>query len=156
MREYANEVNQSIILRGSEKEMKYVRSNYDLMQEGSEADFKSTQSNIIDRDCDSPVRRLKKKYGDNLLNIYDKDTIVSKSIASKSNQGEKRSPVIDESIIIRHSVEERFMKLPSRVLSKSNYHISLAVDEQTGMLVSLKEVSADRMNSLTQELSVYR
>lgn len=54
------------------------------------------------------MRRLKKKYGDNLLNIYDKETIVSKSLtsksaASKSNCHEKIH-IIDESIIINHEI----------------------------------------------------
>lgn len=127
LREYANEVTESIILRAGEKEMKYVRSNYDLLQEAPPGEFKPTQSNIIERDCDSPVRRLRKKYGDNLLNIYDKDTIVSKSIASRSNQGD-RNPIIDESIIIRHSVEDRFRPLPNRILSKPHYRMFLALD----------------------------
>jgi hypothetical protein len=97
--------------------MKYVRSNYDLLcVDSNSQEFKPTQSNILERDCDSPLRRLKKKHCQNLLNIYDKDTIVSKSIGSKSNQGEKVH-IIDESIIIRHSVEDRFKPL-SRVTSK--------------------------------------
>jgi hypothetical protein len=88
LKEYANDVSQSIILRPAEKEMKYVRSNYDLLcVDAATQDFKPTQSNILERDCDSPVRRLKKKYGENLLNIYDKETIFSKSFTSKSNQG---------------------------------------------------------------------
>jgi hypothetical protein len=118
LREYANDVSQSIILRPNEKEMKNVRSNYDLLcQDILPHEFKPTQSNIIERDCDSPVRRLKKKYGENLLNIYDKDTIVSKSITSKSNQGEKVQ-IIDESIIIRHSIEDRFQPIPGRIIAK--------------------------------------
>lgn len=77
MKEYANDVSQSIILGKiiPEKEMKNVRSNYDLLNKDSrisQHEFKPTQSNIIERDRESPVRRLKKKYGDNLLNIYDK------------------------------------------------------------------------------------
>jgi hypothetical protein len=64
LKEYANDVSQSIILRPAEKEMKYVRSNYDLLcVDTLPQEFKPTQSNILERDCDSPLRRLKKKYG---------------------------------------------------------------------------------------------
>jgi hypothetical protein len=32
----------------------------------------------------------------------------------------------------------------------------VAIEEETGIAVSLKEVTADRMHCLTQELAVYR
>lgn len=136
--------------------MKYVRSNYDLLcQDALPQEFKPTQSNIIERDCDSPVRRLKKKYGENLLNIYDKETIVSKSFASKSNHGEKIH-IIDESIIIRHSIEDRFQPISGRIIAKEHYRMFLAIEEQANMVVSIKEVTADRLHGLSQELAVYR
>lgn len=153
LKEYANDVSQSIILRPGEKEMKYVRSNYDLLCVEAQ-EFKPTQSNILERECDSPVRRLKKKYGENLLNIYDKETIVSKSITSKSNRGEK-TPVIDESIIIRHSVEDRFRPV-GRASAREHYRMFLAVEEEVGVAVAIKEVTADRMHGLSRELAVYR
>jgi hypothetical protein len=67
--------------------MKNVRSNYDLLATDAllHQDFKPTQSNIIERKGESP-RRENKKYGDNMMNIYDQETIVSKSIGSKSNR----------------------------------------------------------------------
>ena len=61
-----------------------MKSNNDLLHKHSPQDFKPSLSNIIDRE-DSPVKRLKKRYGENLLNPYDKETIVSKSFVSKSN-----------------------------------------------------------------------
>jgi hypothetical protein len=52
--------------------MKNVRSNYDLLTTDAllHQDFKPTQSNIIERKGESP-RRENKKYGDNIMNIYD-------------------------------------------------------------------------------------
>lgn len=64
-------------------------------------------------------------------------------------------PIIDESIIIRHSVEDRFRPL-SRVTVKDHYRMFTAIEEQIGMAVAIKEVTGDRVNGLSQELAVYR
>jgi hypothetical protein len=85
--------------------MKYARSNLDLIKLGNQEDFKPTQSNILERQ-DSPVRRLKNKYGGSLLNIYDKETIVSKSNTSRSLLGVEVVEIIDESIIIRRDLSD--------------------------------------------------
>jgi hypothetical protein len=139
--------------------MKNVRSNYDLLNKDSrlsQQDFKPTQSNIIERDRESPVRRLKKKYGDNLLNIYDKETIVSKSITSKSNHEREKIHIIDESIIIRHEIEDKFKPLNGKIISKQYFKMFLALEEQANMLVSIKEIPIDRIERINEELSVYR
>lgn len=64
-------------------------------------------------------------------------------------------PIIDESIIIRHSIEDRFRPL-SRVTVKDHYRMFIAIEEQIGMTVVIKEVTGDRVDGLSQELSVYR
>ena len=140
-----------------------MRSNYDLLNKDSRCsqhEFKPTQSNIIERERESPVRRLKKKYGDNLLNIYDKETIVSKSLtsksaASKSNCREKVQ-VIDESIIINHEIEDKFRPLNGKVVNRDSFRMFQAREEGTNILVSIKEIPIDRIERINQELSVYR
>jgi hypothetical protein len=32
---------------------------------------------------DSPLKKIKKRYGNELFNLYDRDTIVSKSMESR-------------------------------------------------------------------------
>ena len=97
--EYANDAGDSIILGrsdGESKEMKNVKSNYDLLIGGSqvsESDLRPTYSGIMESKCESPVSRLKRKYGANMLSPYDKETIVSKSFASH----ERRSANHDSS-----------------------------------------------------------
>lgn len=83
--------------------MKYAKSNLDLIHLANQEEFNPTQSNIIERQ-DSPLRRLKNKYAGSLLNIYDKETIVSKSNTSKSLLGTEVKEIIDESIIIRRDL----------------------------------------------------
>jgi hypothetical protein len=52
-------------------------------------------------------------------------------------------------------VEDRFRPL-SRTTIKDHYRMFIAIEEQIGMAVAIKEVTVDRMNVLSQELAVYR
>ena len=65
--------------------MKNVQSNYDLLSESSqlsESELKPTYSGMLEPKYQSPVDRLKRKYGDNMLSPYDKETIISRSFVS--------------------------------------------------------------------------
>ena len=84
---YAEDAGDSIILQRHliSREMKNVQSNYDLLMSGSqlsESEVRPTYSGILDK-CESPVRRLKRKYGENMLSPYDKETIESRSFVSQ-------------------------------------------------------------------------
>jgi hypothetical protein len=59
--------------------MKIVKSNKDLLKNPLEypLDYSPSQS-YIDDGYLSPVRKLKEKNKNKLLNIYDKETIISK------------------------------------------------------------------------------
>lgn len=103
LNDYACDVNESIILNksGIDKKLKEVKSNYDLFRRGEEEeDISQVHSIIIGQGRDSPVQKLKKRFGDNLLHPYDRETIESKSFISRSHNESKANHVIDESYII--------------------------------------------------------
>lgn len=84
------------------KKLNQVKSNYDLFQNDECEDLIEVHSIIIGRGRDSPVQKLKKRYGDSLLHPNDKDTIESKSFISRSHNGSRINEIIDESYIIEH------------------------------------------------------
>jgi hypothetical protein len=49
---------------------------------------------------DSPVKKIRTKYENGLLNLYDNDTIVSRSMASRVSSQPRQ--IIDESSLIEH------------------------------------------------------
>jgi hypothetical protein len=141
LRDLVQEVGESVILGKviPEKEMKIVKSNNDLLYKHSRMDsqdFKPTLSNVIEREAESPVKRLQKRYGQNLLHPYDKETIVSKSFTSR--QSCRGKPIIDESLIIEHEITTKFQPLGRSAVSKPFYRLLLARETSTGMLVATK------------------
>lgn len=130
LNEYACDVNESIIIsRPTDgKALKIVKSNNDLLsKEDISDDFKQNQSNIIEGSADSPVKKLKKRYGSNLLHPYDKDTIISKSFYSKSQEDSNLREIIDESIIIEHEIDNKFTPIKGKEINKPEYRMFLAV-----------------------------
>lgn len=81
------------------------------------------------------MARLKRKYGENILSPYDKETIVSKSFASYREYNH----VIDESSLIEHEINDKFTPIGNKI-NKSEFKVFLAVEEGTRMLVTVKEI----------------
>jgi hypothetical protein len=94
--------------------LKSARSNSDLHDLSAISDIKHNQSNILEREVDSPVKKLKKRYGESLIHPYDKDTLVSKSFCSKSRDPSCYKEIIDESFLIEHEIKSNFIPLKGR------------------------------------------
>lgn len=63
LNEYVYEVNESIILdqEETEKYLKIVKSNNDLLNKSRDSYEKQNTSNILE--VDSPLRKMRKRYG---------------------------------------------------------------------------------------------
>ena len=127
MKDYVCEVNESIIMEKEEKKLKEVKSNNDFFQNEDNSDFSEAHSIIIGKGRDSPIQKLKKRYGDNLLHPYDKDTILSKSFVSRSHNETKSNHIIDESYIIEHQIYNEFSVVKGSEVNRENFRMFLAV-----------------------------
>lgn len=148
LKEYVCEVNESIIIS-----QPGVKSNGDLLERDDLSDFTHTQSNYMEREVESPVKKLKKRYGESLLHPYDKETIVSNSFTSRSQDG---TPIVDESVIIEHEIESKFRPVKGKEVKGPEFRMFLAVESIAQLLVTIKEFPISSIHRINQELSVYR
>ena len=155
---YAEDAGDSIIFAKPviSREMKNVQSNYDLLLDTSqlsESEFKPTYSGMLDAKCESPVDRLKRKYGDNMLSPYDKETIVSKSFVSHEREN---VPVIDESVILTREIENKFAPVEGHSIETEDYRLFLGVEQHLGLLCSVKDIPIDRVDAIHEEMALHR
>jgi hypothetical protein len=105
LKDYVCEVGESVIMeKSNDKRLNLVKSNYDLFRNDECEDLIEVHSIMIGKGRDSPVQKLKKRYGEGLLHPNDKDTIESKSYISRSHNDSITNEIIDESYIIEHEI----------------------------------------------------
>jgi hypothetical protein len=102
----------------------------------------------------SPLKKIKKRYGNELLNLYDKDTIVSKSMESRVSSQPRQ--IIDESILIEHEIGNRFVAVVGSAHQHEQNRMQLVRETATGIVVSTKEVDLNRLHQVNHELNIYR